>query len=321
MTILVTGGAGYIGSVVCELLEAEGHVVIVIDDLRDGNKQAVSPNSAFFVASCGNGEILEQIFTRYSVDVVLHLAAMANVPDSVAKPLDYYDANVTDTVHLLRAMKNLGVKRIIFSSTAAVYGEPETTPIAEEHPLHPVNPYGFSKLVDEQILRDCAVAYGINYIAFRYFCAAGATPFHGESRKHETHLIPVVVDAALKRRPAVSVYGTDYPTKDGSGVRDYVHVIDIARAHLRAMSAIDEKPNRVFNLGTGSGYSVKEVIAIAAQCLGTEIPWVLAPRREGDPGTLVASYERARRELQWEPTHELKAIIESAYAWRTHPLY
>jgi UDP-glucose 4-epimerase len=321
VNVLVTGGAGYIGSVVCEFLEMQGHFAVVIDDLRDGNKEAVPKGFPLHVTSCGNSELLTEVFSRYSIDAVFHLAAMANVPDSVRNPLSYYDANVADSIQLLRAMNSSGVDKVVFSSTAAVYGEPVKLPIDEDHSCKPVNPYGHSKLMDERILSDCAVAYGIKHVIFRYFCAAGATPDHGESRREETHLIPVVIDAALGKRREVEVFGVDFSTKDGSGVRDYVHVSDIARAHLLALGAIDSNPNQLFNLGTGEGYSVHEVITIAGRTLGRSVPHKIARRRDGDPAILVASFDKAKRELGWTPTLGLSDIIKSAYEWRCHPLY
>jgi len=321
VNILVTGGAGYIGSVVCEFLEAQGHFAVVIDDLREGKREAVPKKCELYVASCGNIDLLTRIFSRYSIDIVFHLAAMANVPDSVVNPLSYYSANVADSIQLFGAMRTFGVKKVVFSSTAAVYGEPTKIPIDEDHSCKPVNPYGHSKLMDEQILRDCAVGYGIKHMIFRYFCAAGATRDHGESRRQETHLIPVVIDAAVGKRREVEIFGVDFPTKDGSGVRDYVHVSDIARAHLLALSAIDSNANQVFNLGTGQGYSVHEVITTAGRTLGMTVPHKIAPRRDGDPAILVASFDKAKRDLGWTPELGLSEIIKSAYEWRSHPLY
>ncbi|MGE5621364.1 MAG: UDP-glucose 4-epimerase GalE [archaeon] len=320
-SILVTGGAGYIGSVVSELLIKENYKVIVVDDLRDGNKKAVQDGARLYVADFGNPEVLAEIFSTYKVSCVLHLAASANVPDSVINPLAYYRNNVTGTISLLNMMKNSGVGKIIFSSTAAVYGEPQYLPIDEVHPLLPVNPYGSSKLMVEQIIKDCSAAYGMKYVIFRYFCAAGATRLHGESRHTETHLIPVILDQVLGKRSHVNVYGKDFCTKDGTGVRDYIHVMDIARAHLLAIRQIDRLDNPTLNLGTSSGYSVLEVIEAVSNRLGVKVNYEIRDRRPGDPAGLVASYNTAKETVGWTPQNGLEEIIESAYKWRANPIY
>lgn len=320
-TILITGGAGYIGSVVGELLERAGYHLVVVDDLRDGKKAAV-PTSAIFhpVNLCDLGQ-LRSVFAKHPINAVIHLAASANVPDSVTYPLNYYDNNVQGTCQLLRCMQEFGVKNMVFSSTAAVYGEPQYLPIDERHPWKPVNPYGQSKLMDEQILQDCRRAYGIDFITFRYFCAAGATRHHGESRTCESHLIPVVLDQILGRREKVYVFGQDFTTPDGTGVRDFIHVEDIAKAHMLALQRMPQCAGEVFNLGTGTGYSVLEIISQAEQLLGRQVRYDMAARRPGDPANLTATYEKAHRLLGWEPCHGLKEIIQSAFAWRQAPLY
>jgi UDP-glucose-4-epimerase GalE len=321
MQLLITGGAGYIGSVVCEMLLAAGHKPVVIDDLRDGKAAAIPLGIPFFQADFADTDALDTIFSSQRIEAVIHLAASANVPDSVINPLYYYENNVNGTVILLRKMIQYGVKKIIFSSTAAVYGEPKFIPMTEEHPLEPVNPYGFSKLFDEQVIRDCAAAYGLRYFIFRYFCAAGATANHGESRLHESHLVPLCIDAALKNRNSVTVFGNDFDTRDGSGVRDYIHVTDIARAHLLALQAGDDRWNNTLNLGTGDGYSVWEVIRKTEEVTCKTITHALSGRRPGDPASLIASAARAKELVGWEPQYSLEDIIGSALAWRQHPLY
>jgi UDP-glucose 4-epimerase len=247
MEILITGGAGYIGSVVGEHLQALGYSLVVIDDLRDGKKEAVPSGASFYEANFCDQNILDTIFTTHKINCVIHLAASGNVPDSVIHPLPYYENNVTATIKLLKKMKQYGVLSILFSSTAAVYGIPANDTITESDILKPVNPYGWSKLFDEQIIVDAATAHGLAYIIFRYFCAAGATNFHGESRGHESHLIPLLIDTALGKRDEIKVFGNQFPTPDGTGVRDYIHVSDIAKAHELALSKISSIKNQIFN--------------------------------------------------------------------------
>jgi UDP-glucose 4-epimerase len=321
MNILITGGAGYIGSVVAELLEQQGHRLVVVDDLRNGQRAAVAPTAAFHQVDLCDLPALRAVFARQPLEAVIHLAASANVPDSVVNPLAYYANNVTGTCNLLECMRAHAVKRIIFSSTAACYGDPQSLPIDEQHPLRPVNPYGQSKLMDEQILRDCRAAYGIEFVAFRYFCAAGATATHGESRESETHLIPVVLDQVLGRRDQVLVYGKDFPTADGTGVRDYIHVADIARAHVLALGRLETLAGEVFNLGTGTGYSVLEILAAAGRLLQAPVKFAYAPARPGDPPNLTAACAKAQRQLGWTAQFGLDDIIRSAYAWRKQPGY
>jgi len=321
MQILVTGGAGYIGSVVCEMLHNAGHTLIVIDDLRDGKREAVSPQAIFFSADFAEATLLDTIFSAHTIELVIHLAASANVPDSVVNPLDYYENNVNGTVVLLKKMKKYGVKKIIFSSTAAVYGEPKFIPMTEAHSCEPVNPYGFSKLFDEQVIKDCCTAYGLQYFIFRYFCAAGATALHGESRMHESHLIPLTIDTALGKKEFVQVFGNDFETRDGSGMRDFIHVADIANAHMLAMNAKDDHWNQVLNLGTGTGYSVLEIIKETEKIVGKKVDHKIAPKRPGDPASLIASSEKAKEVIGWEPAHSLSDIIRSAFTWREQPLY
>jgi len=319
--ILVTGGAGYIGSVTSELLEKKGYKVIVIDDLREGKREAISDKSAFYKSNFGDVNTLENIFKNFQIDFVFHFAASANVPNSVIDPLKYYENNVVNTISLLKAMIKFNVKKIIFSSTAAVYGEPVYLPIDEKHQLKPVNPYGSSKLMIENILSDFAHAYDLNFIAFRYFCAAGATEDHGESRDYETHLIPVVLDQVLKKRDYVTIFGNDFNTTDGTGVRDYVHVEDIARAHILGMERFDGLSGGFFNLGNGKGFSVLEIIRAAEKYLKVKVKYKIGEKRLGDPAVLIASYQKAYRQLGWEPFKTLEDIIKSAYNWRKNPKY
>jgi len=320
--VLVTGGAGYVGSVVTEALYKNGFPVVVVDDLRDSEKKVFPSGTIFYEQDCGDADALRGIIDEHGISIVMHLAASANVPQSVVSPAPFYQNNVAGTITLLRTMAEAGVNKFVFSSTAAVYGEPEYSPIDEDHPLNPVNPYGRSKLMIEQIIEDFHKAYGLQYIALRYFCAAGATSENGESRKsQETHLIPLVIDTALGKRPHVEVFGSDYPTKDGTGIRDYIHVSNIATAHILAMEALDNVSSGVLNLGTGNGYSVLEVIEATQRVLGCKIPRKHAPSRPGDPASLVASHKKAQEVLGWSPKHTLEDIIRSTYEWRNHPQY
>ncbi len=321
MNILVTGGAGYIGSVVSELLEKKDNRVIVIDDLSEGKAGAVSSNIIFYKSNFGNINTLETIFKKHKIDFIFHFAASANVPDSVINPLKYYENNVVNTISLLKIMLKFDVKNIIFSSTAAVFGEPLYTPVDEKHVLKPVNPYGMSKLMVENILTDFSKAYGLSFIAFRYFCAAGSTNDHGESRDYETHLIPVVLDQILNKRNSVTLFGTDFNTPDGTGVRDFIHVEDIAIAHILAMENFDRVKNSFINLGNGKGYSVLEVIKAAEKYLNTKVTYQSGEKRPGDPAILIASHQNAFNQLGWKPSKSLEDIIESAYKWRKNPKY
>ena len=321
MAVLVTGGAGYIGSVTATKLIHKNKRVIVVDDLSEGRREAVSDNAVFYQGNFGDKTLLHKIFSDHKIDSVMHFAASANVPDSVINPQKYYVNNVSNTISLLQVMLEFGVKRIIFSSTAATYGEPQYTPIDEKHPTEPINPYGYSKLFVEQILKDYATAYDLKYIIFRYFCAAGAITENGESREKETHLIPLVIDAALDQNKKISVFGNDYPTKDGTGVRDYIHVEDIADAHILGIEQIEEVNSRIFNLGTNSGYSVLEIIDTAEELLDKKINSSFDERRPGDPAILVASNSQAQSGLQWIPEKDISDIICSAYQWRKSPKY
>jgi UDP-glucose 4-epimerase len=317
-TVLVVGGAGYIGSHMAAALLDAGYGVVTLDDLSRGHRELV-PGGAFVQGGCGDAPTLDRLFAEHRIGAVMHFAAWALVGESVAKPLDYYRNNVAATAVLLDRMLAHGVKTFIFSSTCAVYGEPERVPIDEDHPTRPTNPYGTTKLTAEHMLADAARAHGLAYTSLRYFNAAGAHPDRplGERHDPETHLIPLVLQVAAGRRERVAVLGTDYPTRDGTCVRDYVHVCDLAQAHLLALERLlAGKPGGIYNLGSSRGYTVREVIELARKITGHPIPATDAPRRPGDPAVLVASPEKARRELGWQPRFAaLETILATAWAW------
>ena len=321
MNLLVTGAAGYIGSICAEVLLARGVRVIALDNLQGAHRAAVPPAAEFCQADLGDRRQLEDVFARHRIGAVMHFAGEAQVAKSVREPSAFYVANVAGGVNLLDVMLRHRVKKLIFSSTAATYGEPQIVPIPEDHPKNPINPYGKSKLVFEQILADYAADTGLQYISLRYFNAAGASAERGEAHHPETHLIPRVLDAALGVLPHLDVFGTDYPTPDGTCVRDYVHVLDIADAHVLALEALDRAAGAAYNVGNSRGYSILEVLEAARKITGRAIPQKLAPRRPGDPAVLVASAEKLRRELGWDPRHSsLEEIIASAWAWKqAHP--
>lgn len=315
MNVLVTGGAGYLGSIVTEELAREGHKLVILDNLQQGHRDAVSPGVKFIPADICDRKALDAAFRRSRIEAVIHLAAETVVAYSMTDPKRYFQTNVLGGINLLDVMLKHDVRKLIFSSSAAVYGDPHSIPIEEEHPKNPINAYGESKLIFERIMEWYGKAYGLKSISFRYFNAAGASEKFGESHDPETHLIPNVLKAALEDRP-VTVFGTDYPTKDGSCMRDYVHVIDIARAHLLALERLESLGNRGYNLGNAKGYSVLEVIEAARRVTGAAIPIKVQSRRPGDPVTLVASFNRAESELGWEPRFSrLEDIIESAWRW------
>jgi UDP-glucose 4-epimerase len=321
MKVLVTGGAGYIGSVVTEKLISAGHQAVVYDDLSKGHRQAVVKDAEFVKGDVRNGTELRAVLVEQRIDAVIHLAADSLVGESMEQPAKYYSSNVFGGMVLLNALREAKVKRIVFSSTAAVYGEPEKQPIEETDPTAPTNAYGETKLTFERMLRWYEHAYEIRYAALRYFNAAGATERCGEHHSPETHLIPLVLQAAAGRREAIEIFGDDYPTRDGTCVRDYIHVADLARAHIRALSILDERSN-IYNLGCGGeGYTVREVIETARAVTGREIEVKIAPRRSGDPAVLVASSEKIQRELDWQPEQQdLSEIISSAWKWmQKHP--
>ena len=321
MSILVTGAAGYIGSVCSEVLISRGMSVIALDSLLEGHRGAVPPGATFCQVDLADRAQLEAVFTKHRVDAVMHFAAEALVAKSVREPSIFYATNVASGVNLLDTVTRHGVKKFIFSSTAATYGEPEIVPIPEDHSKSPINPYGKSKLTFEQILADYKLYTGLKYVTLRYFNAAGASSTCGENHRVETHLIPRVLDAAAGSLPHVDVFGTDYPTPDGTCVRDYIHVLDIADSHVRALEEIDRVTGEAFNVGNSRGFSILEVIDAAERITGRKIPRKLGPRRPGDPAVLVASKEKLKRVLGWEASHSsLEEIIQSAWTWKQkHP--
>lgn len=321
MRTLVTGGAGYIGSVVSEELVRDGHEVFVFDSLYKGHREAVVPEAQFILGDLLDGQKLRATLEQHRIEAVVHMAADSLVGESVVNPAKYYHNNVVAGLTLLDAMHETGVTRLVFSSTAAVFGEPAKQPIEESDPTSPTNPYGESKLTLERALNWYQNAYGLRYASLRYFNAAGASKRFGEFHNPETHLIPLVLRAAAGQIPAVEVYGEDYPTRDGTCVRDYIHVIDLARAHVLALGILGER-SAIYNLGCGGdGYTVREVINTASEVTGREIPVRVGPRRPGDPAVLVAASNKIKSELKWQPVmQDLGAIIESAWAWmQTHP--
>lgn len=317
--IVVTGGAGYIGGIVAQLLVDTGHQVVVYDNLARGHREAVPSAAELVVADIADREVLSRVLA--GADAVMHFAGWIEAGESMRLPEIYFRNNTASTLTLLETMHAAGVDRLVFSSTAALYGDPETTPIVEEARLEPVNAYGESKLLVERMLAWFHRVHGLRYASLRYFNAAGATRERGEAHEPETHLIPLVLQVALGKRPHISIFGSDYPTPDGTCVRDYIHVSDLATAHRLALDALETRTRLVYNLGNGAGYSVREVIDVVSRVTGRTIEAVEAPRRAGDPAVLVASSARIREELGWLPQHSsLDAIIESAWRWHlTHP--
>ncbi len=321
MSILVTGGAGYIGSVTVEELLKAGRTAVVLDNLSKGHRDAVLPEAEFVRGEIGRREDLDGLFRSHSVDAVLHFAADSLVGESMDDPGKYFRSNLCAGLVLLDAMVAHGVSRIVFSSTAAVYGEPESVPIKETDPLQPTNPYGASKMAFESALAWYGRAHGLRSVRLRYFNAAGASECLGEDHDPETHLIPLVLDAAAGKRDEVGIFGTDYETRDGTCIRDYVHVTDLALAHILALEALEAGRDGVFNLGNGAGYSVKEVVESAERVTGSTIPAREVGRRSGDPAVLVAGSGKAIRDLGWRPEKAgIDDIVRSAWEWRqTHP--
>ena len=320
MRLLVTGGAGYIGSIVAQQLCAQGHEVTVLDSLYRGHRAAVPAGAEFVQADLLDPDAVGRVFGRESFEGVLHFAALTLVGESVEHPERYYRGNVVGALNLLDAMRDTGVKRIVFSSTAATYGEPDTVPISEDVPQRPVNAYGGSKLAVDRMLTDEARAHGIAAVSLRYFNVAGASGALGEDHEPETHLVPLVLQAAAGVRDHVSILGTDYETRDGTALRDYVHVDDLATAHVLALEKAEPGRHDIFNLGSGTGHTVREVIDAARKVTGREFEVREAPRRPGDPAALVASGERAREALGWTPERSLEQMIEDAWTWhQAHP--
>jgi UDP-glucose 4-epimerase len=316
MRVLVTGGAGYIGSVVTEELVKDGHAVVVYDSLYKGHREAVAPEAVFVEADLMDAKTLRHTLEAHAIEAVIHMAADSLVGESVEQPAKYYRNNVIAGLSLLDAMRETEVKRLVFSSSAATYGEPAKQPIEETDPTAPTNTYGETKLAFERALNWYEKAYGLHYASLRYFNAAGATKLCGEAHDPETHLIPIVLQAATGTRPHVTIYGDDYPTRDGTCVRDYIHVVDLARAHILALSILDER-SAIYNLGCGGeGYSVLEVIETAKAITGRDIPVQTGARRPGDPAVLIASSTRIKSELGWQPAlQDLSVIIKSAWDW------
>ncbi len=316
--ILVVGGAGYIGShMVKDLLDAD-YDVITLDDLSTGHLELL-PGGEFIDGSLGDTVLLDKLFSTHKISAVMHFAAFSLVGESVEKPLKYYRNNMAATAELLDSMIRHKVKRFIFSSTAAVYGEPVEIPITENHPCNPTNPYGTSKISVERMLKDCDSAYGLKYISLRYFNASGADESGaiGERHTNETHLIPLILEVANGRRENINIFGTNYPTHDGTCIRDYIHVSDLTQAHLLALEALlSGGKSAVYNLGNNRGYSVREVIELARKVTGKPIPTVEAARRPGDPAILIASSDKIKKTLGWKPKFEdLENIIKTAWVW------
>lgn len=322
MNVLVVGGAGYIGSHMVRLLGRSGHNPVVLDNLCDGHRDSVTGHK-LIVGELADSKLLDQVLESESIDAVMHFAAFAQVGESVINPAKYYVNNVVATIDLMEAMRRHDIKRFVFSSTCATYGEPQQVPIRESEPQHPVNPYGFTKLVIERALADYAQAYDFGYAALRYFNAAGASPDGdiGEDHDPETHLIPIVLQVALGQRKQVTVFGDDYDTPDGTCIRDYIHVDDLAAAHLTALEKIEFGQGIQLNLGTGNGFSVRQVIDACRTVTGADIPEVLGQRRAGDPPELVADSSAAKEFLGWVPKYQtVEEVVETAWNWhQTHP--
>jgi UDP-glucose 4-epimerase len=321
MRVLVTGGAGYIGSVVSEQLVNDGHEVVIYDNLSKGHRGAVVEGARFVQGDLLEADQLRQTLNDNRIEAVIHMAASSLVGESVQEPSKYYHNNVVAGLVLLDAMRECGIKRIVFSSTAATYGEPEEQPIRETTPTNPTNTYGETKLAFEKAMHWYERAHGLRYASLRYFNAAGATERCGEDHDPETHLIPITLQAAAGKRAHVEIYGDDYPTQDGSCIRDYIHVVDLARAHILALDVLSEH-SVIYNLGCGGdGYSVREVIDTARRVTGKEISVRMGPRRPGDPAVLIASSDKIKSELGWQPQfQDLGLIVESAWKWmQDHP--
>ena len=324
MTVLVLGGAGYIGSHAVDRLVEKGYDVAVVDNLVTGHRAAVNAKSRFYEGDVRDQAFLDGVFDKEDIEGVIHFAAFSVVPESMKKPLKYFDNNTAGMVSLLEVMNKHNVKKIVFSSTAATYGEPKQIPIKETDPQVPTNPYGESKLMMEKIMRWSDEAYGIKFVALRYFNVAGAKEDGsiGEDHHPETHLVPIILEVAAGERDQLAIFGDDYPTKDGTNVRDYVHVVDLADAHILALEYLKAgHDSDAFNLGSSTGFSNKEMLETARKVTGKEIPAKMAPRRAGDPSTLIAASDKARKTLNWQPRFDnVEDIIRTAWNWKqTHP--
>ncbi|WP_455240647.1 UDP-glucose 4-epimerase GalE [Methanothermobacter tenebrarum] len=315
--IFIVGGAGYIGSHVNKFLSKKGYKTLILDNLSKGHEEFVKWGE-FIKGDLKDKRLLDKIFKEYNITTVMHFAALTDVRESIKDPRSYYRNNVKNTLNLLDAMQKNNINRFIFSSTCAVYGDPIETPITEDHPCNPISPYGRSKLMIEKILEDYSNAYDFNYVSLRYFNAAGADPQTeiGEWHDPETHLIPIILDVAIGKRENVQIFGTDYPTPDGTCIRDYIHVMDLADAHYKALKLLEEDKSEIFNLGNGDGFSVKEIIETCREVTGEEIPTIESDRRPGDPPILIGSSKKAKKILRWEPEFsDIKDIIETAWEW------
>jgi UDP-glucose 4-epimerase len=322
MKVLVTGGAGYIGSVVADELLQAGHEVVIFDNLSHGHRQAVPNHTELVVGDVADRACLDQLLRSHTIDAVMHFAALIEAGESMKSPENFFRNNTANALTLLEAMLAAGVKRFVFSSTAALFGNPERTPIEEDDPVHPTNAYGESKLLVEQMLAWFHQIHGLRYASLRYFNAAGAShPDKGEAHQPETHLIPRILQVALGCAEHVNIFGTDYPTPDGTCIRDYIHVSDLAQAHVLALHALEKASPLIYNLGNGQGFSVRHVVEVAREVTGHPVPVIESPRRAGDPAVLIASSKKIRRDLDWQPRFpDLKSIVESAWHWhRTHP--
>lgn len=322
MAILVTGGAGYIGSVAVEDLKAQGEKVVVLDNLVYGHRKAVDESIAFYEGDIGDKNLIQTILDKHEIEACMHFSAYAYVGESVEKPQIYYENNFVQTLKLLDVLIENNIKKFIFSSTCATYGEPQYVPIDENHPQFPTSPYGWSKFMVERALSDYDAAYDLKFVALRYFNACGASENCGEDHNPETHLIPLILFVAQGKRDSIQIFGADYPTPDGTAVRDYIHIADLSQAHLLALTHLRNGGKSEFvNLGNGTGFSVKEVIEAARKITGVNIKATIAPRRAGDPSRLVADAKKAREVLGWNPQFpEIEKIIESAWTWHSaHP--
>lgn len=315
--ILVTGGAGYLGSVCTEMLIEKGYRVVVIDNLKTGYRKAVHPKARFVKGNIGNKSLVNRLFKKHKFYAVIHFAAETLVTHANTHPQNYYKNNIVRGLSFLEAVLKNNCNRIIFSSSAAVYGRPQKIPIDEQHSVRPLNAYGHTKLMFENILKHYSDAYGLKFIAFRYFNPAGASKNYGEWHDPETHLVPLVLDVALGKRGHINIFGDDYNTRDGTCIRDYIHVVDVVGAHILALERFEEFPNSLFNLGSEKGFTVKEVINVAEKVTKTKIPTIISPRRAGDPERLVASSAKAKKELGWKPKYpKLEQMIRSAWILR-----
>lgn len=323
-TIMVAGGAGYIGSHMVHQLLKTGYDVVIVDNLSTGHRQAVNPQARFYEGDTRDIQFLKQVFAQESIQAIIHMDAFSIVPESVGDPLKYFDNNVIGMIKLLEIMQQYDVKYLIFSSTAATFGQPQQSPITEQTPQQPINPYGVSKLMMEQMMRWVDQAYGIKSVALRYFNAAGALADGsiGEDHNPETHLIPIILKTAMGQQDILKIYGNDYQTPDGTNVRDYVHVTDLAQAHILALKYLQAgNTSTAFNLGSNQGFSVQEIIQAARKVTQKAIPTEIAPRRGGDPDILIADSSRAKSILGWQPQYtDIQAIIKTAWTWKQkHP--